>query len=84
MHDLLKIIKQAAMEAVMQSEPVTVEFGTITKTEPLTVRIDQKKVLTKEFLIVTKEAKTGITTGKAVLLKVQGGQKYLILGMEGD
>lgn len=84
MDDLLKVVKQAAMEAVEQSEPVAVEFGTITKTDPLTVRIDQKKELTKGFLIVTKEVKANITKGKAILLKVQGGQKYLILGMAGD
>lgn len=84
MDNLLKVIKEAAMEAVRQAEPMEVVHGTVTKTEPLTVKVDQKLTLTKEFLLVTKEIKAGLTPGKAILLKLQGGQKYLILGMEGD
>ena len=84
MDDLLAVIKQAAKEAVAQAEPTAVLSGTITKINPLTVQIDQKLVLTKEFLTVTKEIKSGLSKGKVILLKVQGGQKYLILGMEAE
>lgn len=81
--ELLRIIKQAAMDAVQQSEPVEITYGTVLKTNPLTIKVDQKLTLTKEFLIVTKEAKKSLTEGKVVLVKANGGQKYLILGMEG-
>lgn len=84
MDDLLRVIKEAAIEAVQQADPMEVVHGTITQLEPLTIKVDQKITLTKEFLIVTKEIKVGLTPGKVILIKLQGGQKYLILGMEGD
>lgn len=84
MDDLLAVIKQAAKEAVAQAEPTEVLSGTITKLKPLTVQRDQKMVLTEEFLTVTKEVKSKLSKGKVLLLKVQGGQKYLILGMEAE
>lgn len=84
MDSLLEVIKQAAKEAVEQAEPTAVVLGTITKLIPLTVQIEQKLVLTKDFLMVTKETKASLTKGKVILLRVQGGQKYLILGMEGE
>lgn len=84
MDDLLGVIKEAAMEAVEQAEPTAVVCGTITQVEPLTIKVDTKITLTKEFLMVTKEVKLGLTVGRVILLRLQGGQKYLILGMEGD
>ena len=84
MDDLLTVIKQAAKEAVAQAEPTEVLSGTITKLNPMTVHIDQKLILTEEFLTVTKEVKSKLSKGKVILLKVQGGQKYLILGMEAE
>lgn len=84
MDDLLKVIKEAAMEAVQQAEPMEVMHGTITQLEPLTIKVDQKMTLTKQFLMVTKEIEAGLTLGRVILIKLQGGQKYLILGMEGD
>lgn len=81
--ELLKIIKQAAMDAVKQSEPMELTFGTVLKTNPLTIKLDQKLTLPKEFFVVTKEVKNTLTEGKVVLLKANGGQKYLVLGMEG-
>lgn len=84
MDDLLGVIKEAAMEAVEQAEPTAVVCGTITQVEPLTIKVGTKITLTKEFLMVTKEVKLGLTVGRVILLRLQGGQKYLILGMEGD
>lgn len=50
--DILSIIKQAAMDAVDNSQPMAVLFGTVKTEEPLEIAIDQKTVLTKEFLVV--------------------------------
>lgn len=84
MDDLLRVIKEAAMEAVEQAEPTAVVCGTITRIAPLTIKVDSKTTLTKEFLMVTKEVKKWLTVGEVILLRLQGGQKYLILGMGSD
>lgn len=54
MHNMIQIIKQAAMEAVDASNPTRVFFGTVLSTSPLSVKIDQKFTLTQDFLILTK------------------------------
>lgn len=91
---MIQIIKQAALEAVRESDPTTVTFGTVTKADPLEVNVDQHKTLTKEFLLVpeslTKKEiellqekvviREDLKVGdKVLLLRIQGGQKYIIL-----
>jgi len=105
---MLNAIRQAALTAVEAAAPVAVMFGTVTKTNPLEVNVDQRFTLDADFLIVPesltrlevdlRHAHTapGGTTGDALtqpvvirrglqagdrvaLLRVQGGQKYLIL-----
>lgn len=51
--DLLQVIKKAALEAVEASKPVKVLFGTVTAVDPLVITVEQKKVLTQEFLTLT-------------------------------
>ncbi|AWP28705.1 DUF2577 domain-containing protein [Paenibacillus sp. Cedars] len=106
---MLDIIKRAAVEAVVASNPVAIQFGTVVSLSPLEVRLDQRLTLPEAFLIVpesltryeidlshvhklsgspdTEKALTdkivirkGLAVGDAViLLRVQGGQKYLVL-----
>jgi len=96
---MINIIKQAALEAVEASAPVQVLFGTVESVSPLTVRVDQRFTLPKEFLVVPEhltdytvkieftgsEAReatvySALKTGEGVLLlRMQGGQKYVIL-----
>ncbi|MFC5703189.1 DUF2577 domain-containing protein [Cohnella faecalis] len=105
---LLNIIKKAGMGAVEAGQPVAVIVGTVANENPLEVTVDQRFVLTADFLIVPEslteyeiDAKhthsaAGGTTGaaltekllirrgleagdKLILLRVQGGQQYLIL-----
>lgn len=52
MPDILYIIKKAAMDAVDNSQPMAVLFGTVKSESPLSVAVDQKTVLTKEFLVI--------------------------------
>ena len=68
----------AAVEAVETSGPVTVAYGTVVSTEPLAVQLDQKILLTKEFLVNLNHQL--LAGDSLVLLRVQGGQEYLILG----
>ena len=105
---MLNAIRQAALTAVEAAAPVAVMLGTVTKTDPLEVNVDQRFTLDADFLIVpesltrleidmrhvhtapggtTDDALTepvvirpGLQAGdRVVLLRVQGGQKYLIL-----
>lgn len=51
---LLEIIKQASVEAVQAGNPVKVVFGTVISESPLQIMIDQKIILTEEFLILCR------------------------------
>lgn len=82
----LNIIKKAAIEAVEATLPPRVLFGKVSSTAPLTVRIDQKLSVSGDALVVTagtryiKDIQPGLQTGdKVVLLRMQGGQKYILL-----
>jgi hypothetical protein len=105
---MLNAIRQAALSAMEAGNPVAVMFGTVIKTNPLEVNVDQRFTLDADFLVVpesltrleldlrhvhtipsgtTDEALTqpvvirpGLQAGdRVVLLRMQGGQKYLIL-----
>lgn len=100
-------IKRLGAGAVNNSNPVAVMFGTVTKSSPLEVNVDQRFTLDEDFLIVTEcmtryevdlkhkhetsgedtqEAlldkiviREGLKVGDAVLLlRMQGGQKYVV------
>ncbi|HFL2491481.1 TPA: DUF2577 domain-containing protein [Clostridioides difficile] len=80
--DLLQIIKKAAMDAVETSNPIQIAFGTIESISPLRVKIEQKLSIGEIFLIQTETFKryTDKKIGdKLVLIRMQGGQQYLIL-----
>lgn len=80
-HELLKTMKTIAIEAIEAKKPVILQFGTVLSSSPLQVQIDQKLILSKMQLVATD---TVITNGlsendSVVLIRMQGGQKYLIL-----
>lgn len=49
---MLKAIKQAAIDAVEQTNPVIIQFGTVISTSPLEVSVDQRFTLSEDFLII--------------------------------
>jgi hypothetical protein len=77
--NLLGLIKTAGMDAVGATNPVTVMFGTITKTNPLEVDVEERFTLPEDFLVVTETAKELTTNDKVVLLRVQGGQQFVVI-----
>lgn len=88
MHEeqLIAIIKKAAVEAVEAMRPTAVAFGRITALSPLTVRVDQKLTLSGNQLTVAGgtqkigDWKPGLQAGdEVILLRMQGGQKYILL-----
>ncbi len=91
---MLEAIKKAAKDAIEASAPVAVMFGTVTKTNPLEVNVDQRFTLDADVLVQTAATtelkmtigsteytvRPGLQVGdRVVLLRIQGGQKYLIL-----
>ena len=81
---ILSVIKQAALEAVLQAMPVEVRFGTVLSTEPVGIRLDKKLVLEECHLILTAGALEGLNIGDVVImLRVQGGQSYVVLDKAG-
>lgn len=50
----LKIIKQAALDAMFDSSPCNFCMGVVVCENPLSVQLDQKLTLTEEFLFLTR------------------------------
>lgn len=54
MTGFLKVVKQAALDAVNAQKPVQVCYGTVTKDSPLEITVDQKTILEAEDLILCR------------------------------
>ena len=80
--DLIFAVKKAALDAVEARKPVSVVCATVMSTDPFLISIDQKLTLTDTYLIYTEEtANINWMNGDGIiLLRVQGGQSYLVLG----
>lgn len=76
---LNQVIKQVAMAAVEASYPVAVMSGSIVNTNPLEVRVEQRFSLSADFLIVPESLKDLKQGDKLILLRVQGGQQFVLL-----
>lgn len=78
---MLNTIKAAALGVIEQSGPVAVMFAEVTKTTPkLEMTIDQRLVIDDDFLVITKqwENTTWEVGKKYLLLRVQGGQQFVV------
>lgn len=79
------MMKQIAAGVFEAQKPVEVCFGMVQSLSPFQVRLDQKKILGKEYFIV----RAGVTAQSfevgdtLILLRVQGGQQYLIYDRKG-
>ncbi|MDY3011714.1 MAG: DUF2577 family protein [Clostridiales Family XIII bacterium] len=77
---LLTLIKQAAVEAVQAAAPTEIVFGTVQSGSPLKIKIGSKHVIDEDFLIKTEASVDKLAKGdKAVLLRMQGGQRFLFI-----
>lgn len=114
MADLVRLIKQAAAEAVAAQKPADIRYGTVAGVEPLEILLEQRLMLgaaqlvlplemTDHELEMEAELVTGDAGGDAhthtlsgrmkirlmnglkagehvLLLRVPGGQKYIVMG----
>lgn len=53
-NDLVKLIKKAAIEAVNASKPTALVYGKVISSDPLKIKVDQKMILSKPQLILTR------------------------------
>ena len=56
-NELVRLVKRAAVEAVLAGNPMSVCFGTVTSASPLKIMVDQKKTLTAAQLILTNNVR---------------------------
>ena len=52
-NELVRLVKQAAVDAVRADAPMAVCYGTVTGTGPLRITVDQKEILGESQLILT-------------------------------
>ncbi len=60
-HDLIKLIKKVALDAVDASKPTSVVYGKVISTSPLKIQVEQKMTLTAAQLVLTRNV-TDYTT----------------------
>ena len=70
------IIKQTALNAILENNPINILYGTVTNIEPLTIKVNEMLVLTSEFLVLDSIVELN---EPVILIKYQNGQKYLVL-----
>mgnify|MGYP002508596225 CR=1 FL=1 len=51
---LVQVLKKLSKETIEAEHPCNIVFGTVTNEEPLEITIDQKLVLTQEFLVLSR------------------------------
>jgi DnaJ-class molecular chaperone len=78
--NLNEVIKKAAVEAVKAGDPSDIVYGTVVSANPVSIQIDQKLTLTKEFITLTNnvkdyEVEVSINDGSKQKMKVFKGLK---------
>jgi hypothetical protein len=78
---LTQLIKKIAEDARKAAKPCTIVIGTVLKTDSPKIKVNQKLILTDEFLYFTETAsKSKLKKGdKVVMIRADGGQKYLVV-----
>jgi hypothetical protein len=81
---MLKSIKIAAVDAVESTDPCKVMYGRVTGESPITVRVEDRLVLQEKqlvFWVGTGLLKIG---DMVLLIRVQGGQQFVVIGRVED
>ncbi|GGI44369.1 hypothetical protein GCM10008018_06760 [Paenibacillus marchantiophytorum] len=91
---LVRALKSASVGAVEAGTPVHITFGEVISIHPLEITVDQRFSLDQDFLIVPEQLtpyqimiegqpiviRRGLEVGDSLLLlRMQGGQKYVLL-----
>lgn len=74
---IIDTIKRVALNAFEASNPVKLMFGKVISVDPIKIQVNEFLTLTKEFLVING---TVAKDDAVTLIRVQGGQKYVVLG----
>lgn len=82
----IESIRSVALNAVKESKPVSICYGSVRSIEPFQIQISQTLLLSEKFFIVLDGVKKEDfeIDDCLLLLQIQGGQSYLILGKRGE
>jgi len=91
---LVDVMKRVSLGAVEASNPTAIYFAVVKNVNPLEVIVDQRFTLPEDFLVVPETLteqkimiggqevmiRRGLESGdKLVMLRVPGGQQYILL-----
>ena len=94
-NELVRAVKQAAVEAVKADGPMAVSFGTVTSASPLKIQVDQKKTLTVDHQTESQSGGSGEAAFAAhqhaykgrktfkVHLALKAGEKVILISCDG-
>lgn len=54
LHNIVELVKQAALEAMEASKPAAILYGKVLSVTPLKIQIDQKTIYTNKMLVLTR------------------------------
>lgn len=74
---IIESIKKIALNAFEATSPVKLLFGKVISTDPVKIQVGDTLTLTIEFLVINGEV---FKDDDVTLIRVQGGQKYVVLG----
>ncbi|BAK46134.1 hypothetical protein CXIVA_01670 [Clostridium sp. SY8519] len=83
--NIIKVIKQIALQAYQAAKPADLILGTIDSLDPLKVMVSEKLRLSEAFLLIPHQVKILIKSGElkkgdtVVMLMQAGGQRYLLI-----
>ena len=94
---LVRLIKEIVHNTLEAEKPVRVIYGTVTKTDPIEIFVTPEISISSDMILhpfipctahVDNENMTTVTikyqlsyNDKVALLRVQGGQKFIVLGV---
>ncbi len=76
MHELLRVIKRAALEAYENEQMIDLVCGRVTETDPLCVCVQENRPVR----LLRREGEPELESGDQVyLIRMRGGQRFLLL-----
>lgn len=79
MPNIVETLSKVAKQAIEESMPCGVYFGTVLDNSPLRIQIDPKKTFDEDFLVLP-DSLTPLAQGdKVILIRVQGGQQFVVM-----